>query len=329
MAVSSPVASTYNTRPRRKPSIGALATLTAMKSQSPKIDDSGRSTKRVKLDKRDVFTPPTSPEAIDTAQEEEYDDPILAGIVDFMERCGMPSVCSREISEGLLSEGKVQLVGATPSTIVDAAIKQYLKRSHLVNKPTLIQKVNDPRFPRRTLYHLASVDPFSEPKPRIMPDVHIIDTVRSITKQSSSTVAESDDESLDDMDVLSNDAQGPFSAPPEERKRMSLSPSPEIEFTLAIEDAKRAVRNLATSEQASAKDTLPPRVNIALPPSPFITPQHSDEEQDQVSGLKLPAVLANSPFTHSRDYFDDFHDVEVQSPEHVTLHELDDLLDFC
>lgn len=295
-------------------------------------DESTRSAKRLR---RDVFTPPASPEAGDSAMhvDDEADTPMFQGILDFMERCGIPSMCSREISEGLLTEGKVQLIGTTPSTVVDAAIKQHLKRCSAQGKSPHILKVNDPRYPRKTLYHLSHVDPFSEAKPRVIPDLRVIepatpDTRRSVDRESA---ASDSDNEMDICETLSNDGQGPFTAPIEERKRMSLSPSPEVEFSLSTLDAKKALGTPAASEPASPKNAIASRqVNITLPPSPFVSPQQSEEDPDQESALKLPATtFTTSPLAPTRDYDpNDFTDVHVKSPEQVSLRELDSLLDF-
>lgn len=360
------VTSSYNVR-RRKQS----ATLHSL-AHDP---DSIRLAKRPKLEKRDVFTPPASPEASDllttttlqTCYDDDHEDPILIGIVDFMQRTGVPAMCSREISEALQAEGKVKLTGSTPSTLVDAAIKQHHKRCSSTNRPNIIQKIADPRFPRKTLYHLATAEPFG-PMPSLLSSVDSPNgdspaarSSRTMTRQQQqqqadalSEMSASEDEDIhDDVDTLSNDGQGPFTASLDTRRRMSISPSPELEFSLSLQDAKRSIATPVASEPASPlKDAsrraeLRSQVNIALPPSPFILPHASYEDQDVVDGpdcdsqptLKLPsssqAYKELSPFlmrmrhdTKYHDKSDEFYDVELSSPEALTLDDLETLLNF-
>lgn len=331
MAVTA-VTSNYNVR-RRKQSTNAMA-----------LPDE-RQSKRTKLDKRHVFTPPASPEAMDmfpgvqSCYDEDYEDPVLIGILDFLQRCGVPAMCSREISEGLLAEGKVQLSGATPSTMVDASIKQHHKRCTSMNRSNIIRKVADPRFPRKTLYHLATVDPFGPTHSMLSPagSVGVASPagLRVLSDRESEASDSGDD--CDYLETLSNDGQGPFAASLDTRRRMSLSSSSELEFSLSIEDSRRVVAAHTPAEHTSpnkeqlAKLAKQQQLNIALPPSPFITPQASDDEPEHEATLKLPGishVFTNSPLIRSLDYTNDFQDVDVQSPEAVTLDDLDCLLGF-
>lgn len=336
MAVTT-VTSNYNVR-RRKQSVSATTLL----------QDSPRHTKRVKVEKREVFTPPASPEAQDdtpgsqTCYADDFEDPVLIGILDYMRRTGVNAMCSREISEGLQSEGKIQLSGATPSTMVDASIKQHHKRCSSTNRPNIIQKVADPSFPRKTLYHLASVDPFGPTRSVLSPDASIRGSSPSaelaMILEHESEASESDMDE-DRLETLSNDGQGPFAASLDTRRRMSLSPSPELEFSMTLDDIKRSMATPITSLPASpsreqvVKELRRQQINISLPPSPFITPrQTGDEEVDEASALKLPGsthLFTNSPAVRTRDFIDeDFYDVEVQSPEAVSLDDLDCLLGF-
>ena len=328
---SATLSSNYNTRPRRKHSIATLAT------SNSTGDETIRSPKRLR---RDVITPPASPQSVDAGgrhdADEDIDDPTLAGIIEYMDRCGVPSMCSREISEGMLTEGKVQLVGTTPSTVVDAAIKHYLKRCSALNKKPIIAKVSDPRYPRKTLFHLARIDPFSAPRPQDIPDLRILEPATPETRMSvdRESVASDSNHEMEVIDTLSNDGQGPFSAPPEERQRMSISPSPELELPSAAEELKRLQFARDTPQLTSAKKLQAlALINITLPPSPFITPQNSDEESEHDSSLRLPASTFNnnSPLRHARKHepsdFNDFNDFHVQAPEQISLIELDNLLD--
>lgn len=345
MAVNQ-VTSSYNVR-RRKQSASILGLPDS---------DPARLAKRLKVEKREPFTPPASPEASDLLSsssilyDDDYEDPILIGILDFMQRTGVPAMCSREISESLQAEGKVKLTGSTPSTLVDAAIKQHHKRCSSTNRPNIIQKISDPRFPRKTLYHLATVDPFGPTPASLSPAMNVrgqipLDrTVMQRDLESETSDSEVEDDSLDHLDTLSNDGQGPFAASLDTRRRMSMSPSPELEFSLSIQDAKRSIATPVASEPASpsrgpsTKIAHNSRLNIAAPPSPFITPRAGDEQDDeedseQQSSLRLPGsshTFMNSPLTLKRQEIirDDFCDVEVQSPEALTLDELDTLLGF-
>ncbi|CCG84886.1 protein of unknown function [Taphrina deformans PYCC 5710] len=342
MAVTA-VTSNYNVR-RRKQSINA----TARQQQ----DESLRLTKRAKLDKRDVFTPPASPEATDAASEmhigyeDDHEDAVLIGILDFMQRNGGSALCSREISEGLQAEGKVSLSGATPSTVVDASIKQHHKRCSSNNRANLIQKVADPHFPRKTLYHLANVDPFA-PRPRLQtpklaPVLSRKDSgPRAMeTEDHESTASDDESEYAHPLDSLSNDGQGPFAASLDTRRRMSLSPSPELDFSLTIDDVSRSANTpvasvpTSPSKEQITREQRRQQLNIALPPSPFMTPQRGmDDETDADAALKLPELshsFMNSPILARRELptDDDLDDVDVQSPEAVSLDDLDCLLGF-
>lgn len=352
MAVNQ-VTSTYNVR-RRKQS--------ALSNSSAKVIEQPRATKRPKIEKREIFTPPASPEAIDatpgttalqTCYEDDHEDPLLIGILNFMKRTGVPAMCSREISEALQVEGKVKLTGSTPSTLVDAAIKQHHKRCSTMNRPNIIQKIADPRFPRKTLYHLATADPFGPMPSLLSPAESVRDSspadVQVFPQSAATSETSSDDEEFltDLMDERSNDCQGPFAASIDTRRRMSLSPSPELEFGLSIEDARKSIATPAASEPASpmkivsTKDQFGSRLNIASPPSPFITPRAGDEDDDDDDGVSESQQEIKSP-RRIRNYFkipliekdsttpydDDLYDIEVTSPEALSLDDLETLLGY-
>lgn len=421
------VTSNYNVR-RRKQSVGATPA---------RLDESPRLNKRVKVEKRSVFTPPASPEASDIVQqqqqqvqerprrplhEDDDEDAVLVGVFDFMQRNGGSAMCSREISEGLLAEGRVQLSGATPSTLVDAAIRQHHRRCTAGNRANVIRKVADPRFPRKTLYHLADVDPFA-PRVTVVPTPEASLAAQSPADTATMAIQGVDDGDNDDrqdeesdasdceseashrrrrrrrndgsididtdidtdggrqrrhgaqslFDQFSDDGQGPFAASLDTRRRMSLSPSPELEFSLHIDDdneaaaaaARRTVATPVASVPSSpaAKEQLlreqrRQRLKIDAPPSPFVTPRHgADGVSDREGGDDDPVVALDlsdiQPFAHypstrtrafprddllhhhrhhhyhySHDNDDDLDGIDVQSPEAVSLDDLDCLFGF-
>jgi hypothetical protein len=271
----------------------------------------------------------------------------------------------------MLAEGKVALNGNTPSTTIDAAIRSHFKRMAAAGREPMVLKATDPQFPRKTLFHLAGTSPLPDPArlaelpAQSAVQNHAADTRqptkdkrrRPQTANSMMTASLDGDSDLTDLsDIEPTDGLGLFAGPrrpsmdmrlrsnstaadkKDDMLRRDRSPSPELAFSLSIDEVKRAVQTPAASEPASPtreqmldeKLMRPADVNIALPPSPFISPQHSDEEE---SSDVAAAALAQSPqeprFTAMRSEsvsFSDFSDVQVRSPEEVTLGELDDLL---
>ena len=113
---------------------------------------------------------------------------------------------------------------------------------------------------------------------------------------------------------------------------MSLSPSPEADFTTttALAEAKRSVRTpVSSGSNSPRKEQVSKTVNITIPPSPFITPRNNDDDTEHEQALKLTTTYNGPTSTQSRPYEqDDFTDFVIQSPEDVTLGELEDLLGF-
>ncbi|ORY87989.1 hypothetical protein BCR37DRAFT_390489 [Protomyces lactucae-debilis] len=368
------VSSSYNTR-RHAP-----------KRTSPSIDTptSDRlGAKRLKLAKRDPYTPPASPDRIDTAsaavftaQQDAEEDQTFLGIVDYLRRHAHEGArCSRQISEGMLAEGKISLNGTTPSTTIDAAIRSHFKRSTGAGRLPAVAKAADPQFPRKTLYHLADASPlpsapakqvaFTQASPAQQSGRRRSVTAHTAGRHSVAVVPgeESDDGSeLSEHD--SQDGLGPFAGPTRQSSDITMqdsehsnperslssnshdlnrlhrherSPSPDLQFALSIHEVKDTVQTPAASQPSSPmrahlreeKLAKPTRVNIALPPSPFISPQQSDEEEasEVVSVLaQQDPSLRFSTMRSESVSFSDLSDVQVRSPEEVTLGELDDLL---
>lgn len=341
------------------------------------LADSPRMPKRQKtIDKQDVYTPPASPPEIVVTGEEvqskgacecyddDHDDAVLMGILDLMRRIGGSAMCSREISEGLLLEGKVPLVGATPSTLVDSAIKQHHKRCTSNNRSNIIEKIADPRFPRKTLYHLANADPFAPRRAEaLQPKAEVSKPARPTVQrkkdrqqqqlpqqqqqqQMVAKVDESSDASDSDsgpahiLEALVNDCQGPFAASFDTRRRMSLSFSEDdLDFSLSIDDICAAPTDVPTpvpslpvspSKEMLQKALKLPPLNIAIPPSPFIAPRDKDDSEtgESVHTIKFSGDYTKQSNRTRESVDDDFFNVDVQSPEAVSLDDLDCLLGF-
>ncbi len=287
--------------------------------------------KRVKRQSTYDFTPPPSPPLASGVRcyDEDTQDAIFLATIEILDRMADVPMCPREISEALLGEGKVQFSGNTPSTLINAAIYGHLKRCSLSQQLPLIDKVADPKYPRRTLYRLSAYrerTSMSEPSPTIAEQLPM-GTMRFDAASRASTPNETDDEAdeLDPSLTLSNEGQGPFACPLEARSRITMSPSPELEFSLHIDEPEHSMPTPLTSQPTSPLriPNSQTRLNIAAPPSPFRSGRLEVWEDDEL-GLPSTASVSNSPSVVMRDPLE-FHDIFVDSPEQIGLDELDDI----
>ncbi|BFZ58732.1 hypothetical protein PYCC9005_005797 [Savitreella phatthalungensis] len=253
--------------------------------------------KRVKLSD-DVYTPPASP-------AEEREDAVMLGVIDYLARTKTAAgICSRQISEGMVAEGKL-LGSPTPSTLVDAAIKSHIKRQ---GPKCIVDKIADSRFPRKTLYRLKTATAEAKSTSCAVQDDEEIDSQDNCGENDPDDY-EFGHDNHNTAGRLSNYGQGPFAGPLGLRERV-MSPSPELDDTLPVPHAHTPAASNPGSPALELKDFKQSKrelVNIALPPSPFISPRESVEEQEE----EVPRRQVRF----------------IDSPELVTLGELESLLD--
>lgn len=379
-------------RPTKKSRSNSGASLTTATKANVAADAAQRDSRRT----RDVFTPPASPgesanagaegEGEPACYDEDREDVTMSGILEFLSRNGVNPMCSREISEGLQAERRVVLVGTTPSSAVDAAIKQHIKRNSLHGRPNIVDKVSDPKFPRKTLYQLLSGAPtVVRPLPVVTPPADsppvFADAAlprgslkRSVTgeavrrRSSSDTTSNGSalelasiayDDSFDGHDLatssesfivsgLSNNGQGPFAGPlhvltddDDDDHIGNLDSELDLMRMQSGADKISADTPVAShpaspvQELLSFKQSRCELVNIALPPSPFVCPKEADDidatSDDDEAADPMPKVLSRLPFSlHAASrrhvHFNDFVDVQIVSPELVSLGELENLL---